>query len=100
MKLFIRKSAQEDLLAAAEFYDEQEPGLGDEVMLFLEQQIFSLPDLAGIHPSVQGFHRAVVQGRFPYYAIYYTLEPDGLHVRAVLDQRRSPKTLRLRLRQV
>jgi len=41
-----------------------------------------------------------VQGTFPYYVIYYSLELDGVHVRAVVDHRQDPKTIRRRLREV
>lgn len=97
MKVHIRPGARSDILDAAFFYDGQEPGLGDEVVDFLEEQIHDLKNFGAIHPLVLGFHRAVLQGRFPHYSVYYTIEKDGLHVRAVLDQRRDPRRIRRRL---
>ncbi|MFN0076584.1 MAG: type II toxin-antitoxin system RelE/ParE family toxin [Prosthecobacter sp.] len=100
MMVHVRPTAQEDILEAARFYDEQEGGLGDRVTDFLEAKVMELGVTAGIHPLQGRFHRVVVDGDFPYYMIYYTLELDGVHVRAVLDHRRDPKHIRRRLRQV
>jgi len=100
MKVHVHPTAGEDMLEAAWFYDEQEAGLGDRVVAFLESQIRELTRTAGIHRRAGRFYLVVVQGTFPYYVIYYTLEQDGVHVRAVLDHRRDPKSIRRRLRQV
>lgn len=100
MKVHIRQTAREDILAAALFYESQEDGLGGEVLTFLEHKVLELTAYAGIHPMIRGFYRAPLRGRFPYFSVYYTLESDGLWVRAVLDQRRDPRTLLRRLRQV
>lgn len=75
---------------AAEFYEKQEPGLGDEVYNFLVTQIMELAATAGIHPDEDGIYRTVVLGRFPYYSIYYRLEPEAATVVAVIDNRRDP----------
>jgi hypothetical protein len=90
MKVIIRPGARSDILDAAFFYDEHEPGLGDEV-------IDDLANFAGIHPLTRGFHPAVLRGRFPHYSIYYTIKKDEVHVGAVLDQRRDPRRIRRRL---
>jgi hypothetical protein len=66
MKVVVRPGARSDIFDAAFFYDEQEPGLGNEVIDFLEEQIDGLAKFAGIHPLIRGFHRAVLRGRFPY----------------------------------
>ena len=98
MKVHVHPGAREDILEAAWFYDEQEAGLGDRVASFLESQIHEIARTPGIHCRYGRFHGALAQGAFPYYVIYYTLELDGLHVRAVLDHRRDPKHIRRRLR--
>ena len=99
MKVRITPSAEADLLAAAEFYDEQSPGLGEEVINFLHTEILQLQGTAGIHRKVRSFHLYVVQGRFPYYVIYYRLHESEAVVQAVLDHRRDPKLIRRTLRQ-
>ncbi|WP_395743304.1 type II toxin-antitoxin system RelE/ParE family toxin [Prosthecobacter sp.] len=100
MIVHVRPTALEDLFEAGRFYDTQEEGLGDQVMDFLQAKIVELELTGGMHPRHQGFHQMVVQGTFPYYVIYYSMELDGVHVRAVLDHRRDPKTIRRRLREV
>jgi plasmid stabilization system protein ParE len=100
MTLNVRQTAREDILNAARFYEKQELGLGDRVADFLEKEILSLLTTGGIHPFSQGLYRAVVKGDFPYYVIYYSLELDVIHVRAVLDHRRNPRKLSRRLREV
>jgi plasmid stabilization system protein ParE len=97
MNVIVRPGARSDILDAASFYDDQQPGLGDEVIDFLEEQIDGLAKFAGIHPLIRGFHRAVLRGRFPHYCVYYTIKKDEMHVRAVLDQRRDPRRIRRRL---
>ena len=100
MTVHLRPTAVEDILAAGRFYDTQEGGLGDQVMDFLQSKMEELELTAGMHPQRGGFHQMVVQGTFPYYVIYYSLELDGVHVRAVVDHRQDPRTIRRRLRKV
>ena len=100
MTIHLRSTAREDILEAGRFYDDQEPGVGEQVIDFLQARIMELEFSAGSHPQHRGFHRMVVKGAFPYYVIYYSMELDGVHVRAVLDHRRDPGTIRRRLRNV
>jgi hypothetical protein len=100
MTVHVRPSAQEDVLNAAGFHVEQEGGLEDRVTDFLEGQIIELGSIGGLNPFRRGFYRAVVHGAFPYYVIYFSLQLEGVHVRAVIDHRRDPRTIRSRLRKV
>jgi len=100
MTVHLRTTALEDIVAAGRFYDTQEGGLGDQVTDFLQDRIMELELTGGMHPQHGGFYQMVVQGMFPYYVIYYSLELDGVHVRAVLDHRQDPRTIRRRLREV
>lgn len=100
MIVHLRPTAQEDILAAGRFYDTQEGGLGDQVTDFLQARIMELELTGGMHPHRRGLYQLVVQGVFPYYVIYYSLELDGVHVRAVMDHRRDPRTIHRRLREV
>jgi hypothetical protein len=100
MIVHLRPTAREDIFAAGRFYDTQEGGLGDQVTDFLQDRVMELELTGGMHPQRGGFHQMVVQGTFPYYVIYYSLELDGVHVRAVMDHRRDPGTIRRRLSEV
>lgn len=97
MKFIIQPSALDDLEQAASFYDQQEPGLGDECLSDLEAEIRGAYARAGQHMRVGRYHRCVTRGRFPYFCIYYTLESGAFHVKAVLDHRRDPRFIQDRL---
>ncbi|WP_345738302.1 type II toxin-antitoxin system RelE/ParE family toxin [Prosthecobacter algae] len=90
-KIIFLPEAEADLDEAAEFYEIQEPGLGDEVFDFLSARIDDLVTTGGLHSFSRGAHRAVVLGRFPYFTIHYRNDPSTITVLAVLDQRRDPE---------
>ncbi len=97
MRVVILRSAMEDLARASDFYDRQGEGLGDYFMETLSADIDSLRLYAGVHVKVHGFNR-MLSRRFPY-AIYYEVALDQIRIRAVLDCRRDPKWIRVRIRQ-
>jgi plasmid stabilization system protein ParE len=86
----------DDLESATEFYDLQEPGVGDYFQDCLFSEIDSLILYAGIHRKIFGYHR-LLSKRFPY-AVYYQMEGPGTAVvHRVLDCRRDPKWTRREL---
>ncbi len=79
----------EDLDAGRDFYDLQEPGVGDYFQDCLFSDIESLVLYGGIHKKIIGYHR-LLSKRFPY-AIYYRINyPDSIVIHRVLDCRRDP----------
>jgi len=92
MRVTVDLSAEADIAEVADFYDDQEPGLGAEVEAFLIECLARLETLAGIHPSSRGVYRQVIsRGRFPYFVVYYEiLKGSEVLVRAVQDHRRDP----------
>jgi hypothetical protein len=80
-----------DMDEAAEFYDEQESGLGSEVYACLKQRLLDLQHTVGLHPLQQGVYRDVVLGRFPYYSVFYRLEAGVAFTAAIIDNRRDPQ---------
>jgi len=79
-----------------EFYDRQEPGVGDYFAAALAADIDSLILFAGIHPMEFGFHRALSK-RFPF-GVYYLIEDSNIRIYAVLvDLRRDPAWIRRKL---
>jgi hypothetical protein len=95
MKIVILESARCDLAAGAAFYETQEKGLGEYFRESLISDIDSLETYAGIHESIFGFYR-LLSKRFPY-AIYYATDKEKVFVRAILDCRRDPDSLRHKL---
>jgi hypothetical protein len=96
MKLVILSSAKTDLAEGLQFYEHQQPGLGNYFLESLFSDIDSLQLYAGIHQKIFGSHR-LLSKRFPF-AIYYVQESGTIFVKAVLDCRRDPKLHRRRLR--
>jgi hypothetical protein len=65
VRIQILDEAEDDLQDGREFYDRQEPGLGDYFAAALASDIDSLILFAGIHPMEFGFHRSLSK-RFPF----------------------------------
>ena len=95
MRIQILDEAEHDLQDGREFYDRQEPGVGDYFAAALAADIDSLILFAGIHPMEFGFHRALSK-RFPF-GVYYLVEGAVIRIYAVLDLRRDPAWIRRRL---
>lgn len=89
-KVVILSAALSDMDEAAEFYEEKEPNLGQEVYGYLKLQTSDLADSAGLHPYKRGVYRWVLSGRFPYYLMFYRIKDDVVTVIAVIDGRRDP----------
>jgi plasmid stabilization system protein ParE len=95
MKITILPSAQDDLATGFSFYENQQQGLGEYFLESLFSDIDSLLIYAGIHMKVFGYYR-LLSKRFAY-AIYYSLDGETLHVKAVLDCRRDPSLIKGKL---
>lgn len=90
-------AAESDLIEAWDRYEEVSPGLGDA----FEAEVGSAVRLAAAFPEIAPvffaeFRRLLVR-RFQY-GVFYTIEGRRMVVRAVLDLRADPDTLRRRLR--
>lgn len=81
--------------AARDFYDAQEPGVGEYCVDSLLADIEGLGVLSGIHPIHFEFHR-MLASRFPF-GIYYREHENATQVFAVLDLRRNPNWIRKEL---
>ncbi len=91
MKIRVLDEAQQDLEEGAEFYDNQQRGLGVYYLDSLLADIESLKLYAGTHIIVNGYFR-LLSKTFPY-AIYYLMNDDFIDVYAVLDCRRNPNKI-------
>ena len=97
MTIVIVPSAKEDLAEGFAFFEGQQAGLGVYFLESLFSDIDSLKIYAGVHRRVFGYHR-LLSKRFTF-AVYYSTESGTAYVRAVLDCRRDPASLRKRLGQ-
>jgi hypothetical protein len=96
MKVRILPPALMDLEIGSQFYENQEPGLGQQYLDDLFARLHELETNAGIHRLIFGHHRCLAP-KF-HSAIYYTHEPDFILERRILDLRRDPKWLRRQIR--
>ena len=81
-----------DIENARDFYDAQEPGIGDYCVDSLLADIESLALYHGIHLRQFGFFRMLAH-RFPF-GIYYREIKTETQVFAVLDLRQDPNWIR------
>jgi len=95
-QVVVLADAAEDLEAARDFYDMQEPGVGEYFVDSLLADIESLRLFSGIHPLHFEFH-CMLASRFPF-GIYYREHGDEAEVFAVLDLRHNPNWIRKELK--
>lgn len=94
-KVVVLAEAAEDIEQAGEFYDAQEPGIGDYCADSLVADIESLALYHGIHSHHFGLFRMLAD-RFPF-GIYYRETDIETQVIAVLDLRQDPNWIRKEL---
>jgi plasmid stabilization system protein ParE len=92
--------AEEDALEAALWYDEREPGLGEDFLREVEIAVQLLVRDALLHRIRFGDVRRAPVRRFKYYGIYYMVVGPEVWVVAVYHGRRHPKHLEERRRSV
>lgn len=93
MRIRLTAAAQHHLRAGALFYERRNEDLGTYFLDALMADIESLRIHAGVHAiRFNGYHR-MVSRRFPY-SIYYRIEHGEIRVRAVLDDRRNPASVK------
>jgi plasmid stabilization system protein ParE len=95
-ELEVRPEAQDDIEAAALWYEAQKDGLGARFVA----QVDALIDRIRLHPLqfpvIEPPVRRGLLDRFPY-AVYFVAGDEGGAVLAVLHQHRDPDTWRDRL---
>lgn len=96
MRIVILEAACKDLEEGYQFYEAQEPGIGNYFIDSLFSDIDSLKEHAGIHHVSFGKYHRLLCRRFPF-AVYYRIENNEARVYAVLDCRRKPAWIRKRL---
>ena len=97
MKIKILSSASQDLIDGYWFYEKQAEGLGTYFLDSLFSDIDSLIINAGIHPLYFGKYHRMLSKRFPF-AVYYRVENETALVYGVLDCRRSPAWIKMKLK--
>jgi toxin ParE1/3/4 len=86
--------ARVDLLAAADFYDTQQAGLGIEFAVDVGLALARVLEAPQRWPEIDAGIRRYRLDRFPYALIYRTLAPQTIDIIAVFDLRRRPGSWR------
>ena len=95
MEIVFLSQVEDDLSGGRNFYDQQEPGIGDYFVSSILADVESLALFAGVHRKQFGLHRML--GRTFPFAIYYAIAGEQVVVYGILDMRSEPTWLRAEL---
>jgi toxin ParE1/3/4 len=89
MAVEFHSAADEELNAAATFYEQRREGLGQE----LADEVQSTCDLLAEYPTIgrkiDQIHRAIPLRRFPF-SLFYRVQGSLIHIIAVAHDRKRP----------
>jgi hypothetical protein len=102
MNFVVRKPrpVEEDQLAAALWYDKQQPGLGDDFLDESESVIASLPATALLHSPRFADVRCARLRRFHQYGVFYVIRGQEVRLLAIQHGVRHPRRLHKRRQQL
>jgi len=92
--------AEQDALEAAIWYEERQPGLGDEFLIEVDRTIRALGETALLHRVRFADMRRAPVHRFKFYGVYYTVHEQEVWILAIFHGRRHPRTLQERRREI
>jgi plasmid stabilization system protein ParE len=87
--LRLRPEAEADLREAFRWYEERQPGLGDQFILECDRSFALAQENPKLFLEIHHHVRRVLIKRFPY-GVFYLVKADEVIVLAVLHQARSP----------
>lgn len=89
MRVVSHPEADDELEAAALWYEERQPGLGDAFLDEFERTLRRIVAEPERWRKIRGDNRKLNFHRFPY-AIVYNVRSDALYLKAVMHQHRRP----------
>jgi len=89
LRVVFRRAARREFDDAADRYDEQRPGLGEEFIFEIDQAVVKAADSPERYSIVFGDIRRTVARRFPY-SVYFRVRRDSMVVLSVFHGRRNP----------
>ena len=89
MRVVSHPEADEELEAAALWYEERQPGLGDAFLDQFERTLRRIVAEPERWRKIRGDNRKLNFQRFPY-AIVYSVRADALYIKAVMHLHRRP----------
>lgn len=96
-KVTVDPAAIQDIAEASRFYNRERQGLGKIFREFVQtalRQVAKQPDL---YAYIAKPYRGYFMDRYPF-TVYYRETEDGIHILAVLHQRRHPDYWKERLK--
>jgi plasmid stabilization system protein ParE len=94
-RFVVRPLAEADLEQAANWYDEEQAGLGSRFLSDVDQVFERIRERPQQFPAVSGDIRRALLHTFPY-AVYFRETDETIRVLAVLHLRRRPGLWRVR----
>jgi plasmid stabilization system protein ParE len=91
MRLVVRPAAANDLRSAYRWYEEQQPGLGEDLLEEVQTVIERMLLLPRAYPIVHRETRRALVRRFPY-GVFFRTNEDAVIVVAVYHLRRNPRS--------
>lgn len=88
MRLVLRRAAKRDLEEARRWYNDRQPGLGQEFLSSVEAVLALIREFPLMAPKVDPWVRRARTERFPF-GIFYTIDGPTIRVLAVLHNARS-----------
>lgn len=102
MSFAVRKLplVEQDALEAAIWYDERQPGLGDEFLNEVDRAVEALSESPLLHRIRFADVRRAPVHRFKFYGIYYTVHEREVLILAIFHGRRHPRRLQKRRKEM
>ena len=89
-RFILRPRAERDIKSVFDWYESQQPTLGDEFLISLRERLETIREFPESAPVLFRDVRRAVVARFPY-LILYVVQSTRVAVLAVLHQSRDPK---------
>ena len=87
---------EQDALEAAIWYEERQPGLGDEFLSEADRAVEALSESALLHRIRFADVRRAPIHRFKFYGVYYIVREEEVWILAIFHGRRHPRGLQRR----
>lgn len=89
MTFSFHPDAEEEFLAAIDYYEEREAGLGHDFSIEVFKAMQGIAAYPNAWPVVEDDVRRCLINRFPF-GVLYSIDSTGVFILAVMHQRRQP----------
>lgn len=96
MSFRILSCAEQELVEAVDYYNEQCPGLGFEFAAEIKKTFVRIDDFPNAWPLISKRTRRCILNRFPY-GVLYQLRKNEILIIAIMHMKRDPATWQQRL---